>query len=324
MPANNPNSPNAATVQGPGPTGNEGYPIATVPATSADPWPTDGSDLAANQSTQSPLGINGTFTGPYEDITQYASISIIIFSDQNSQTLGVRLHFSTDGVNVDFPEEFSFTATQGRSIIVPARAQFFRLQYQNGSVAQGILRIETHYRRKPYWNAGDTLTQDGKSVLATTTAVSAYLHVFNGTGWDRLRSNLGAATLLASAARTTTAQGTSPLQQNFTANGTIIYLNVTAAPAVPGAGGLRLAIEAQDVLALVFTQLNGTSAPLITTTGSYIFVIYPGAVGPGPFPGSGGRVIQTTGLPLPRSWRAVVQHLDAQSYTYSLSQHYTE
>jgi hypothetical protein len=39
MPANNPNSPNAATIQGPGPTGNEGYPVAVVPATGSDPFP---------------------------------------------------------------------------------------------------------------------------------------------------------------------------------------------------------------------------------------------------------------------------------------------
>lgn len=39
MAVNLPNSPNARTVQGPGPTGQEGYPIATVPASGADPWP---------------------------------------------------------------------------------------------------------------------------------------------------------------------------------------------------------------------------------------------------------------------------------------------
>lgn len=38
MPANNPNSSNAATIQGPGPTGNEGYPVSTAPAPGAGPW----------------------------------------------------------------------------------------------------------------------------------------------------------------------------------------------------------------------------------------------------------------------------------------------
>jgi len=37
--ANNPNSPNAAAVQGPDPTGNLGYPISTVPAPGAASWP---------------------------------------------------------------------------------------------------------------------------------------------------------------------------------------------------------------------------------------------------------------------------------------------
>lgn len=39
MPANNPNNFNAKTIQGPDPTGNQGYPVAVVPAIGADPFP---------------------------------------------------------------------------------------------------------------------------------------------------------------------------------------------------------------------------------------------------------------------------------------------
>lgn len=46
--ANLPNNPNAATVQGPDPTGMLGYPLATVPATGALPWPVAIQSFAAS------------------------------------------------------------------------------------------------------------------------------------------------------------------------------------------------------------------------------------------------------------------------------------
>lgn len=51
MPANNPLDQNALPVQGPGTSGNEGWPIATVPAPGADPWPVTSSVAQEDSGT---------------------------------------------------------------------------------------------------------------------------------------------------------------------------------------------------------------------------------------------------------------------------------
>lgn len=56
MPANNPNNVNAQTVQGPDPTGNQGYPLAVVPAIGADPFPVSGTVTA---NVPEPLEVEG-------------------------------------------------------------------------------------------------------------------------------------------------------------------------------------------------------------------------------------------------------------------------
>lgn len=115
--ANNPFSPDATPVQGSGPTGNEGWPIATVPATGALPWPVNimafMANLIVNQGTSPwvvgfdgtsqpvnvtggtmgltngvhstvntsivPLAASGVYTGSFEDVTNYSTLECWVF-----------------------------------------------------------------------------------------------------------------------------------------------------------------------------------------------------------------------------------------------------
>lgn len=103
-------------------------------------------------STTTPLGSNATFTGTYEDISNYASISVLFISDQSSSATGMEMDFSTDGVNTDVIEQYFFDATHanGDMLTLPAKGQFFRIKYTNGTSAQGFFRLETIYRTAPY------------------------------------------------------------------------------------------------------------------------------------------------------------------------------
>ena len=142
----------------------------------------------------------------------------------------------------------------------------------------------------------------------TVPMVGACLHVFNGTTWDRVRGNQQAVTILGGDARTVTT--TSGNFVNYTGRGVVITLNVTIAS---GTGGLQLLIETIGGTSGTFGQINATP-PAILATGLYWYAIYPGASGSG-----GARVQQLTNFVLANTYRVTVQHVNATSYTYSVS-----
>jgi hypothetical protein len=110
-------------------------------------------------------------------------------------------------------------------------------------------------------------------------------------------------TLLASAARTATV--TTATQTNHNARGVFLFLRVTAAS---GTGGVRARIEWVDPLGSAKT-LHAVPA-YVTVVGTYTYLLYPGS------PAGASELNSST--PLPRTWRVIVDHGDATSYTYSL------
>lgn len=92
-----------------------------------------------------PLGANATFTGSWEDVTEFACISAAYITDQNSAVNGAKLQWSTDGVNVDFEMAGTVPANIGGASIVPVLAKYIRIVYTNGPVAQTVLRAEVTF-----------------------------------------------------------------------------------------------------------------------------------------------------------------------------------
>lgn len=141
------------------------------------------------------------------------------------------------------------------------------------------------------------------STLADGTSTSIANQGYNGTTYDRWRNN-AEGTLLASAARTTTASSSN--QTNYNARGVMIFLNVTVAS---GTGGLTVRINGIDPVSGALRGIP-TAPTIVTAVGHYNYVMYPGA--------SGGVVSSVSALPLPRSWMVQVSAGDASSYTYSI------
>ncbi len=112
--------------------------------------------------------------------------------------------------------------------------------------------------------------------------------------------------LLASAARTT-AQ-TTAIQQVVETIGCRVFLNVTAVPAVPGAGGLTVIIEARDPVSLAARPIL-TAAIAVQAVGMFTYTVYPAAIA-----GDTQNVQNHLGT----NYRVRVAVGDAQSYTYSL------
>ena len=103
--------------------------------------------VSTGNSTTTPLGSNATFTGTWEDISDYATLSVTVYSDVVSATDGLKLEWSGNGVTADEIEAVSTSASKlGRAMAFNARARYFRIVYINGATAQTTFRLSTVYR----------------------------------------------------------------------------------------------------------------------------------------------------------------------------------
>lgn len=146
----------------------------------------------------------------------------------------------------------------------------------------------------------------------TAPAVGAHQLLWDGTQWLRAPAPK-IVPLLSSAARTT--QQNVAVQTNTGHRGVSIALYVTAAS---GTGGLTLRIQETTPLGIAggvtCTLLQATAA--VTTTGYYVYRIYPGSEGATLVPTIGAQL--SYGHCLPPNWRVVIAVGDASSYTYSV------
>ncbi len=100
---------------------------------------------SANNSTTTPLGIGGVFTGTADDMLHYAAATIAIFTDEASATDGFSIQWSSDGTNWDHTEEYTIPASSaGKGFFTQAmkEGRYFRIVYTNGGTAQTVFRIQ--------------------------------------------------------------------------------------------------------------------------------------------------------------------------------------
>lgn len=110
--------------------------------------------VSTNNSSSTPLGISGSFPGTGEDVTNVGMITINVYSDQASATDGLSVEFSSDNSNWDHTDTFSVPAAIGKTYTVQRVAQYFRIVYTNGIVAQTVFRLQTIF--SPFAHKGST------------------------------------------------------------------------------------------------------------------------------------------------------------------------
>ena len=130
-----------------------------------------------NNSTIVPLGISATYTGTATDVTHFASVSIQLFSDEDSAVDGMQFQFSIDGVNWDEVNSFNLdTAISGtRRFQFPVTAQWFRVVYINGTTAQAAFRVQTILHTTEILTSIhriDTSLTNDRSVLVTKSVIA--------------------------------------------------------------------------------------------------------------------------------------------------------
>lgn len=99
----------------------------------------------SGNSSTTPLGISGVFTGTAFDITNFASISVFVTSNVDSATSGLVVQFSTDGTNWDHSHSTTYTSG-GKGYIFNCEGKFARVVFTNGAVAQSYFRLQTIFK----------------------------------------------------------------------------------------------------------------------------------------------------------------------------------
>jgi hypothetical protein len=113
----------------------------------------------AGNSSVTPLGINGVFTGAAFDITRYAAINVNVISDVASATNGLKVEFSPDGTNWDHSHQTTYSGGNGVGYIFNAEFKFARVVYTNSTVAQTSFRLQTIFKTTLTTSSLYTLSQ---------------------------------------------------------------------------------------------------------------------------------------------------------------------
>ncbi|MCJ2530810.1 MAG: hypothetical protein LN413_00615 [Candidatus Thermoplasmatota archaeon] len=87
-----------------------------------------------------------------EEVKDYATITILVKSDQVSATDGLSLEYSPNGTNWDDVDLYTIAANSAKALTLFPEGRFFRIVYTNGGVAQTFFRLQAIYhphRTKP-------------------------------------------------------------------------------------------------------------------------------------------------------------------------------
>ena len=101
-----------------------------------------GSKLSTLNSSVVTLGISSTFTGTFEEVLDFAHITIFVFANVASAVDGLKIDWSQDGVTVDRSDVFSIPANNGRDFTFGPFGRYFRIRYVNGVVAQTTFKLQ--------------------------------------------------------------------------------------------------------------------------------------------------------------------------------------
>ena len=105
----------------------------------------DNGDVSTRNSTLTPLGSAETFTGEWDDISDYGSISVV---GKASHSGNLFMEFSIDKTQMDrsiqIPSDTVVVGDFGIHSLVPI-AQYFRIRIVNDATPQTSLRVQTLY-----------------------------------------------------------------------------------------------------------------------------------------------------------------------------------
>jgi len=103
--------------------------------------------ICEDNSTSTPLPIDGVFEGAWQDTIDYGTISVGICTDQDSATDGLQVLWSSDGVNTCDKDVFTILADKGKIFTFGPARRYVKIIFTNNGVEQVELDIETRLSR---------------------------------------------------------------------------------------------------------------------------------------------------------------------------------
>ncbi len=134
----------------------------------------------AENTTITPLGINGKFSGStWQDTLDYGVLSIAVKADVASAIDGLDIQWSNDGVNIVDHDIFTVPADNGKTYTFGPAQRYYRVEYTNNDTAAQTEFALTSILRKSYvkpssHRISDTIIGEddaelSKSILAIQT-----------------------------------------------------------------------------------------------------------------------------------------------------------
>ncbi len=134
-----------------------------------------GSVLDANNASSVALGGDASFVGTATDISAYSNVTVSVYADEGSAVDGMTFEFSQESSNWD--DVYTFTMSSGsRRFVFPAVCRYFRVNYTNGSTAQGAFRVQTllhHSQPAPIVHRLQDAVHEDRSAILTKSAIIA-------------------------------------------------------------------------------------------------------------------------------------------------------
>lgn len=144
--------------------------------------------ISTNNSTSSVLSGGAAFTGTSEDVLNYNEIRISVIASHASATDGLSIQQSSDNSNWDVTDTYTIPAATSKTYSVPRQARYFRVVYTNGATLQTSFRLQTILNRLGA-RVSSQRPNDGYSNETDLEQAQSFNMGYNGTTWDRLRSD---------------------------------------------------------------------------------------------------------------------------------------
>jgi hypothetical protein len=114
-------------------------------------------------------GNDHIFTGVAEDVTDFGTVEISVYSDVASATDGLSIEYSSDGINWDHTDVYTVPAATGKNYSIQRVAKWFRIIYTNGVIAQTEFRLQVifnqFYIKPSSHRIQDTITDEDDAEL---------------------------------------------------------------------------------------------------------------------------------------------------------------
>jgi hypothetical protein len=143
----------------------------------------------SSNSTATPLGIGGVFTGTSRDILNCGVVFVNVYADVASATDGLSIQQSSDNSNWDHTDDYTIAAGANKNFSINPHSRYLRVVYTNGGVGQAAFRLQTVCKTQ---NAKPSSHRVKDEIIGDddVTLVKAALTGENGSGlWHNVKTD---------------------------------------------------------------------------------------------------------------------------------------